>query len=115
MKKVAYNEAIYRAVETEYGAKAPEALRLRIKQLMRLPFVRPWQFMGSVALLFATPLCFFLFGQRLVYSQNMLLMLNVASGIAAFLIIFAGVAHHYRDPKNKADLLDRLNAFKARI
>lgn len=115
MKKHDYSESIYRAVDAEYTTKAPETLRIRIQALMRLPLMKPWQFIGSVALLFATPLCFFLFGNRLVYSPNLLLLLNVASGFAAFLIIFAGVAHYYRDPKHKADLLDRLSAFKARI
>lgn len=115
MKKHTYSEAIYRAVDAHYTAKAPEALRLKLEVLMRLPLMKPWQFIGSVLLLFATPLSFFLFGDRLVYSRNLLLLLNVASGFAAFLIIFAGVAHHYRDPKHKADLLDRLSSLKARI
>lgn len=115
MKKHNYSDAIYRAVDAEYSAKAPAALRVRIQDLMQLPLMKPWQFIGSVALLFATPLCFFLFSDRLVYSNNLLLFLNVASGFAGFLIIFAGVAHHYRDPRHKADLLDRLSALRARI
>lgn len=115
MKKFKYPEAIHRAVDEEYDAKAPEELRLKIRALMRFPLVKPWQFIGSAALLLATPLCLSLFNQKLIYSSNMLLILNVASGVAAFLIIFAGVAHRYQDPKDRADLLDKLAALRAKI
>jgi len=115
MKKYSYPEAIREAVHLEYERKAPEALRLRVRQLMHLPLVKPWQFIGSVALLLASPLSFYLFGGKLVYSPNVLLLLNVSAGAAAFLLIFAGVAHRYADPKHKAELLDKLNALRARI
>lgn len=115
MKKYSYPEAIREAVHAEYQRPAPEALRLRIRQLMHLPLIKPWQLVGSVALLLASPLSFYLFGERLVYSQAMLITLNAASGIAAFFLIFAGVAHRYSDPKNKAELIDKLHALRARI
>lgn len=115
MKKYTYPEAIREAVHTEYTRKAPETLRLRVRQLMQLPLVKPWQFIGSLLLLFASPLSFYLFGDKLIYSANMLLILNVASGVAAFMLIFAGVAHRYADPKQRADLIDRLHALRARI
>ncbi len=115
MRKLKYPEAIREAVHLEYERKAPEAVRLRVKHLMQLPLVKPWHFIGSVALLLASPLSFYLFGNRLVYSPTVLLILNVASGAAAFLIIFAGVAHRYADPRNKAELLDKLHALRARI
>jgi hypothetical protein len=115
MKKYSYPEAIREAVHREYAQKAPEAVRLRVRELMRLPLVKPWQFITSAALLLACPLSFYLLGSRLVYSTNMLLILNVASGAAAFLLIFAGVAHRYADPKSKAELLNRLHTLRARI
>lgn len=113
--KYKYPEAVREAVRLEYQRQAPEAVRLRIKHLMQLPLVKPWQFIGSVILLLASPLSFYLFGDRLVYSTNLLLILNVSAGVAAFLIIFAGVAHRYSDPRNKAELLDKLHALRARI
>lgn len=115
MKKYSFPEAIREAVHAEYQHPAPEALRLRIKQLMHLPLIRPWQFIGSVALLMASPLSFYLFSDRLVYSQTMLIALNVASGVAAFLLIFAGVAHRYSDTRDRAELMDKLHALRARI
>lgn len=115
MKKYEYPEAIQRAVAIEYEHKAPEALRLRIRALMRIPLVKPWHFAGSLMLLLATPLSLYLFRGRLPYSDNMLLMLNVSFGVAAFLLIFAGVAHRYADPQNKAELIEKLNALRARI
>jgi hypothetical protein len=115
MKKYTYPEAIHRAVNDEYVRTAPESLRLKIRALMHLPLVKPWQFAGSVLLLFASPLSFYLFRAKLVYSDNMLLILNIAAGSVAFLIIFAGVAHRYSDPKHKAELIDKLNALRAKI
>lgn len=115
MKKYRYPEAIREAVHLEYQHKAPESVRLRVKHLMQLPLVKPWQFIGSIALLLASPLSFYLFGDRLVYSANVLLLLNISAGAAAFLLIFAGVAHRYADPKNKADLLEKIHALRARI
>jgi len=115
MKNLSEKEAYFKAIDAEYSRSAPEALRLKIRALMQLPLVKPWQFAGSVALLFASPLSLFLFRDRLVYSANMLLVLNICAGLSAFMIIFAGVAHHYGDPKNKADFLERLNALRARF
>ncbi len=115
MRKYTYPEAVHRAVHAEYTRKAPETLRLRIHELMRLPLMRPWQFAGIVLLLFATPLSFYVFGRKFVYSDDMLLVLNISSGVAVFFIIFAGVAHYFADPKNKSDLIDRINALRARI
>lgn len=115
MKKYGYSEAIREAVHVEYERRAPEGVRLRVRHLMQLPLVKPWQFMGSVVLLLASPLSFYLFGDRLVYSANVLLLLNVSAGASAFLLIFAGVAHRYSDPRHKAELLDRLHALRARI
>ncbi len=115
MKKFSYPEAVHRAVGEEYTRKAPEALRFKIHELMRVHLMKPWQFAGTVLLLIATPLSFYLFGRKLIYSEEMLLMLNISSGIAVFFIIFAGVAHRYADPKNKAELLERINALRARI
>lgn len=115
MRKYTYPEAVHRAVHAEYTRKAPEALRLRIHELMRLPLMKPWQFGSIVLLLLATPLSFYIFGRTLGYSDDMLLVLNISSGIAAFFIIFAGVAHRYADPKNKNDLIERINALRARI
>ncbi|GAB4445286.1 MAG: hypothetical protein OHK0011_27120 [Turneriella sp.] len=113
--KYKYPEAVRKAVQLEYERKAPDAVRLRVKHLMRLPLVKPWQFIGSVALLLASPLSFYLFGDRLIYSTNLLLVLNISAGAAACMMIFAGVAHHYADPRNKAELLDKLHALRARI
>lgn len=115
MKKHTYPEAVHRAVGDEYERSAPEALRLKIRALMHLPLVKPWQFAGSVLLLLASPLSFYLFRSKLVYSENMLLVLNIAAGSVAFLIIFAGVAHRYADPKHKADLIVKLNALRAKF
>ncbi|HNE20204.1 MAG TPA: hypothetical protein PLF85_10825 [Turneriella sp.] len=115
MKKYRYPEAIREAVHLEYQHKAPESVRLRVKHLMQLPLVKPWQFIGSVALLLASPLSFYLFGDKLVYSTTVLVMLNISAGVAAFMVIFAGVAHRYADPKHKAELLDKLHALRARI
>jgi hypothetical protein len=115
MKKYRYPEAVREAIHLEYNRKAPEVVRLRVKHLMQLPLVKPWQFIGSAALLLACPLSFYLLGNRLVYSTNVLLILNISAGVAAFMVIFAGVAHRYADPKNKAELLDRLHTLRARI
>lgn len=115
MKKLSYGEAIHRAVKEEYERPAPESLRLRVQHLVRLPLVKPWTFIGSVALLLASPLSFYLFGSKVVYSPGLLLLLNIAAGVAAFLLIFAGVAHRYSDPRSKAELLDKLHALRARI
>lgn len=115
MKKYTYPEAVSLAVGEEYTRTAPAALRLKIRALMHLPLVKPWQFAGSILLLFASPLCFYLFRAKMVYSENMLLVLNIAAGAVAFLIIFAGVAHRYSDPKHKAELIDKLNALRAKI
>ena len=115
MKKYQYPEAVNRAVASEYQRNAPEALRLKIRALMHLPLVKPWQFVGSVLLLLASPLSFYLFRSKFVYSENLLLVLNIAAGVAAFCIIFAGVAHRYSDPKNKAELLGKLNAIRTKF
>jgi hypothetical protein len=115
MKKYTYPEAVNRAVADEYERKAPEGLRLRLREIMHLPLVKPWHFAGSVFLLLASPLSLYIFGKKLVYSENLLLVLNIAAGTAAFLIIFAGVAHRYSDPKNKAELLEKINALRAKI
>jgi hypothetical protein len=66
-------------------------------------------------LLLASPLSFYLFRSKLVYSDSMLLILNIAAGSVVFLLIFAGVAHRYSDPKHKAELIDKLNALRAKI
>ncbi len=115
MKKYKYPEAVSRAVGDEYTRTAPESLRIKIRALMHLPLVKPWQFAGSVLLLLLSPLSFYLFRSKLVYSENMLLILNVSAGAVAFLIIFAGVAHRYSDPRHKAELIDKLNALRAKI
>lgn len=115
MKKYTYTEAVTKAVGEEYTRPAPEALRLKIRALMHLPLVKPWQFAGSVLLLFASPLSFFIFRAKLVYSENLLLTLNIAAGAIAFLIIFAGVAHRYSDPRHKAELIEKLNALRAKF
>ncbi|MBL8035382.1 MAG: hypothetical protein JNJ69_16890 [Leptospiraceae bacterium] len=115
MKNYKYEEAVHTAVKLEYEHKAPEALRLRIKELMRVPLVKPWQFIGSVLLLMATPLSFYLFKNKLVYSDSLLILLNISAGVAAFLIIFAGVAHRYADPRHKAELIGKLNSLRAKI
>lgn len=115
MKKYKYPDAVHRAVSDEYTRKAPEALRVKIHELMRLPLMQPWKFAATVLLLLATPLSFYLFSHKLVYSEDMLLVLNISSGVAVFFVIFAGVAHHFADAKNKADLINRINALRARI
>lgn len=115
MKKHTLPEAVHRAVALEYTRKAPESLRLQIRALMRIPLVKPWQFAGSILLLLATPLSLYLFRSQLAYSDNLMLMLNFSFGAAAFLLIFAGVAHRYADPRNKAELLEKLSALKAKI
>ncbi|AFM13548.1 hypothetical protein [Turneriella parva] len=115
MKKYKYPDAVHRAVGDEYTRRAPESLRLKIHELMRIPLMQPWKFAAAVVLLLATPLSFYLFGRTLVYSEAMLLVLNISSGVAVFFVIFAGVAHHFSDAKNKADLIDRINALRARI
>jgi len=115
MKKYTYPQAVQRAVDAEYTHKAPEALRLKLRALMAIPLVKPWQFIGTVTLLLACPLTFYLISSRLVYSESMLLMLNIAVGASVFMIIFAGVAHRFSDPKHKAELLDKISALRARI
>jgi hypothetical protein len=115
MKKYAYKEAVHIAVDKEYSRPAPESLRLKIRALIRIPLVKPWQFVGSVALILISPLCFYLITNRLVYSENMLLILNVSAGLTGFLIIFAGVAHRYADPQQRTDLVDKVNALRAKI
>lgn len=115
MKKHTLPEAVHHAVRSEYEHKAPEALRLRIRALMRIPLVKPWQFIGSVMLLLATPLSLYIFRGGLNYSDNLLITMNICFGAAAFLVIFAGVAHRYSDPQNKADLIEKLNALRAKI
>ncbi|MBV6494464.1 MAG: hypothetical protein LDLANPLL_02497 [Turneriella sp.] len=115
MEKYTYNAAITKAVQLEYTRSAPEALRLKIRALMHLPLVKPWQFAGSIFLLLASPLSLYFFGPKLIYSSGMLLIVNIAAGSIAFLIIFAGVAHRYSDPKNKADFLNKFESFRAKI
>lgn len=115
MKTVDEKQAIYQAVTREYSRPAPEALRLKIRAMMRLPLMKPWHFAGSLALLLASPLSLFLFRERLIYSQNMLLILNIFAGITAFVIIFAGVAHYYGNTKNKDDLMERISVLRARF
>ncbi len=115
MKKYQYPEAVHRAVGDEYTRKAPESLRLKIHELMRVQLMQPWKFAATVLLLLATPFSFYLFGRKLVYSETMLLVLNISSGVAVFFVIFAGVAHHFGDAKHKADLIDRINALRGRI
>ena len=115
MKKHTLPEAVHRAVALEYTHKAPESLRLRIRALMHIPLVKPWQLVGSILLLLAAPLSLYLFRTQIAYSDNLMLTLNVSFGAAAFLLIFAGVAHRYSDPQNKADLIEKLNALKAKI
>ena len=44
MKKFSYPEAVHRAVGEEYTRKAPEALRFKIHELMRVHLMKPWQF-----------------------------------------------------------------------
>ncbi len=115
MKKYTYPEALREAVEKEYNHRASDALRQHILHIMRLPVVKPWYFVGAIALLLASPLTFYLVGDKLIYSANMLLALNIATGVAVFFLIFAGVAHRFADPKQKTLFLERLAALRTGV
>ncbi|HRP68542.1 MAG TPA: hypothetical protein PLY93_03340, partial [Turneriella sp.] len=79
------------------------------------PLVKSWQFVSGVFLLLASPLSLYFFEAKLIYSPNVLLLMNVAAGSIAFLLIFAGVAHRYSSPKNKAELLHKIETLRARL
>ncbi|MCX7633921.1 MAG: hypothetical protein N2Z22_11380 [Turneriella sp.] len=115
MKKYSFDEALQEAMHREYGHPAPPALRARIFALSKVQLLKPWQLVGSIVLMMLAPLCFYFFDNKLVYSSTILLLINIAAGMAVFLLIFAGVAHRLSDPKNKAELVEWLHALRARF